>query len=65
MKDIVEYIHTDTCASLNWKKRKACYENETDEWNSKQEQAETSPMPVIGGLGSMPQRRPLGSTRIG
>ncbi|CAB9505885.1 expressed unknown protein [Seminavis robusta] len=40
MQDIVEYIHTDTCASLNGKKRKAEDENETEMWNQTKEHAE-------------------------
>ncbi|CAB9522165.1 expressed unknown protein [Seminavis robusta] len=40
MQEIVEYIHTDTCASLNGKKRKACDENEAKQWDVQKELAE-------------------------
>ncbi|CAB9529520.1 unknown protein [Seminavis robusta] len=39
MQEIVEYIHTDTCASLNVKKRKACEENKAKQWEAQKELA--------------------------
>ncbi|CAB9529517.1 expressed unknown protein [Seminavis robusta] len=40
MQEIVEYIHTDDCSSLNGKKRKACEENEAKQWDAQKELAE-------------------------
>ncbi|CAB9527733.1 unknown protein [Seminavis robusta] len=40
MHEIVEYVHTDTCTSLNGKKRKACDENKAKQWDAQKELAE-------------------------